>query len=325
MRVWLSTFPRMGDTTRVAIAAEEAGFHGMLLTDSQCLAPDPFLVLGAVADATTDLHIGTCATNVVTRHPSVLASLAASLQQRSSGRMHLGVARGDSALTKVGLHPVAPDAFGAALASVRALLHGETAVLDGRAVSLSWLDPSVPATPVVGVASGPRTIAGAAGNADELILQVGSDPEAVARAVRLARDAARSPDLRIAAYVIVGLEQEGGGPPPIDGVTTLLARMAARTLADDRSPQAAAAAAATRAYTVATHGLPAADDEARATEQYAVVGTAASVTDQLQRIAATGCDELVVILDSMSTNPVVLVDLVRAFGDAALPTLTAIG
>ena len=323
MRVWLSTFPRIQDTTRVAIAAEEAGFHGLMVTDSQCLRPDPFVELSAVAEATTTLHIGTCASNLVTRHPSVLASLAASLQQRSGGRMHLGVARGDSAVTKVGLHPLTPEAFAGSLASLRSLLHGETAVIDGTTVSLSWLDPSTPPTPVIGVASGPQTIVAAARNADGLILQLGSDPEAIARGVRLARDAQTSPEFTVAAYVIVGLEMEGGGRPPIDGVTTLLARMAATTLANDGSPQAAAAEAATRTYSLATHGHPAAEEEARATEHYALMGTAEHVIGQLRRIASTGCDELVVILDSMTTDPAALLDLVRAFGDTVLPALKA--
>jgi len=323
MHVWLSTFPRPHETERVARVAEASGFFGLLLTDSQCLLGDPFVELGAAADATTTLHLGTCATNVVTRHPTVLASLAATLQQRSGGRMHLGAGRGDSAVSKVGLHPLSVDAYGEALTSLRALLRGESVAFDGVDAALTWLDADLPPTPVLGVASGPRTIAAAAGHADGLVLQVGSDPDAVARCVDQARAAAPGDNLTIAAYVIVGLDA-GDGAPPIDGVTPLLARMATSTLGDAGTPQATAAAAAGRDYTVARHGLPATTD-ADVIAGYALRGDADHCADQLRRIAASGCDELVVILGSMTTPTDDLIDLVQAFGTTVLPALATVG
>ena len=319
MRVWLSTFPRPGQTERVARVAEASGFFGLLLTDSQVLLGDPFVELGAAANATTSLHLGTCATNVVTRHPTVLASLAATLQQRSGGRMHLGVGRGDSAVTKVGLHPLTVDAYGDALTSLRGLLRGDTVSFDGVEAALTWLDADLPPTPVLGVASGPRTMAAAAGHADGLIVQVGSDPDAIARCVEQVRRSATSDDFTIAAYVVVGLEA-GDDAPPIDGVTPLLARMATATLGDDDTPQATAAAAAGRDYTVARHGLPATAD-ADVIASYALRGDADHCAEQLRRIAASGCDELVVILGSMTTPTADLITLVEAFGETVLPTL----
>ncbi len=323
MRVWLSTFPRAGQTEQVARVAEAAGFFGLLLTDSQCLLGDPFVELGAAADATSTLHLGTCATNVVTRHPTVLAALAATLQQRSGGRMHLGVGRGDSAVTKVGLHPLSVAAYGEALTSVRQLLRGAPTGIDGVEVALTWLDPDVPPTPVLGVASGPRTMAAAAGHADGLVVQVGSDAAAVTRCVERVRSAGPGDAFTIAAYVVVGLEA-GDDAPPIDGVTPLLARMATATLADDGTPQATAAAAAGRDYTVARHGLPATSD-ADVIADYALRGDAEHCADQLRKVAASGCDELVVILGSMTTPTADLVDLVKAFGNTVLPALDAVG
>ena len=186
-----------------------------------------------------------------------------------------------------------------------------------------WLDPDLPATPVLGVASGPRTMAAAAGHADGLIVQVGSDPDAIARCVEQVRRSATSDDFTIAAYVVVGLEA-GDGAPPIDGVTPLLARMATATLGDGDTPQATAAAAAGRDYTVARHGLPATTD-ADVIAGYALRGDADHCTDQLRRIAASGCDELVVILGSMTTLTDDLIDLVERFGATVLPALAAVG
>lgn len=324
MRVWLSTFPRAGHTHEVARVVEESGFFGLMLTDSQCLLADPFVELGAAADATSTLHLGTCATNVVTRHPTVLATIGVTLQERSGGRMQLGVARGDSAVSKVGLQPESVDAYAESLTLLRRLVRGEAIDVDGEEVALSWLDPAVPPTPILGVASGPRTMAAAAGHADGLILQVGSDPEAVARCVRSVRAAAPDERFTIATYAIVGLEGDDDAPP-IDGVTPLLARMASATLADDATPQAAAAAEAGRTYSVARHGLAADGDAAGVIEGYAIRGNAAHCAEQLQELAGSGCDELVVILGSMTTPTPDLIDLIEAFGATVLPVLDSVG
>jgi 5,10-methylenetetrahydromethanopterin reductase len=321
MRVWLSTFARAGHTQVVAQQAEASGFYGLMLTDSQCLLADPFVELGAAADATRDLQLGTCATNVVTRHPTVVAGLAATLQHRSAGRMHLGVARGDSAVTKVGLEPLHPEEYGRSLAALRHLVRGETADIDGVEVVLTWLDATSRPPAIVGVASGPRTIETAAGNADGLILQVGSDPKAVERAVQLARGAAPGDHFTIAVYAVVGLERDGADAPPIDGVTPLLARMATASLAGDGTPQADASARAARRYSVAMHGLPDTSDDAPVIEEYAFRGDAATCAERLGELATSGADELVVILGSMTTSTPDLLDLVRAFGDSVLPAL----
>lgn len=322
MRLWLSTFARAGTTPLVAQQSEAAGFDGILLTDSQCLVADPFVELAAIADATEGLLIGTCATNMVVRHPTVLAASAMTLQERSGGRMLLGVGRGDSAVTKVGLDPITPEDFGAGLARLRDLVSGGDADFAGRRASLAWLNDAVPPVPVFGVASGPHAIEAAAHNADGLILQVGSDPDAVRRCVALARAAQRSDDFIVAVYVIVGLQEDGLAETPIDGVTPLLARMAAHTLSENSSPQAAAAAEAARTYRLETHGLAAAGEGHPQIEDYAVTGTAQECRARLLELAATGCDDLVIILGSAATPTSELVRLIEDFGARVLP-LTA--
>ena len=321
MRVWLSTFARAGRTHEIAHAAEKAAFYGITLTDSQILVADPFVELAAAADATQDLRLGTCATNLVSRHPTVTAAMAATLQQLSGGRMVLGVARGDSALTKVGLHPLTVVQFGTSLGQVRRLLRGESVEVDGHDVGLTWLDPQVSPTPVVGVASGPHAIEAVAHNADGLILQVGSDPAAVARGVQQARAVQVSPGFTIAAYVIVGLQRPGEAVA-IDGVTRVLARMADSALAGDESVQARAAHEAADTYSLAAHGLDRPDEPLGAVEDYAVLGDAPQCINHLRAIAASGCDELVVILGSATTPTEELLDLVDAFGREVLPSLS---
>lgn len=170
MKVWLNTFPRIGETAIVAREAEDVGFFGLLLTDSQCLFPETFVELCMVAQVTEQLHIGTCASNVVTRHTSVLASQATGLHVESGGRILLGVARGDSAVTKIGLTPLSPTEFGDALTSLRNLVAGRPAENGGAVSTLEWLSPQMLPLPVFGVASGPRTIEAVTQNADGIIL-----------------------------------------------------------------------------------------------------------------------------------------------------------
>jgi len=320
MRVWLSTFPQAGATQELGRVAEAAGFHGLMLTDSQTLAPDPFVELASVADVTTTLHLGTCASNVVSRHPTVVAALASTLQAHSGGRMSLGVARGDSALTKVGLHPLGTEAFGASLADVRRLVRGDSVDMDGESVSLAWVDPDAP-PPIIGVASGPHAIAEVARNADGLILQVGSDPVVVRQCIEHARAEQVQGNFTIAVYLIVGLERDGSAPP-IAGVTPLLARMATATLGEDDSPQAIASAEAARTYSLATHGLASAEEGHPEIEDYAITGSARHCADALRVIAETGCDELVVILGSMATSREELRELIATFGRDVIPALT---
>ena len=323
MKVWLSTFARAGRTHVIAHAAEAAGFFGIMLTDSQILVADPYVELAAIADSTRDLRLGTCASNLVTRHPTVLAAMAATIQERSNGRMVLGLARGDSALTKVGLRPLTVEQFGEELAGVRRLLRGEAVDYGAGAVSLTWLDPSAPPVPIVGIASGPHAIDAVAANADGLILQVGSDPSAVKRGVDAARQAQRSEDFTVSAYVIVGLQQHGE-PAPIDGVSRVLARMADAALADDDSAQARAAHDAADSYSLATHGLDGPSGTTTHVGDYAVQGDAQECLQHLRAIADSGCDELVVILGSVSTPTSELVTLVADFGRDVLRGLAGV-
>ena len=82
--------------------AEAAGFDYAWLFDSHVLWRDPYPLLTLMAQATTRLRLGTCVTNPATREPSVTASLLATLNELSGGRMDLGIGRGDSARRVLG-------------------------------------------------------------------------------------------------------------------------------------------------------------------------------------------------------------------------------
>lgn len=59
-----------------------------------------FSLLGALADATTTIGLGTLVANVANRHPAVLAAAASSVQRISGGRFILGLGAGASPSSK---------------------------------------------------------------------------------------------------------------------------------------------------------------------------------------------------------------------------------
>jgi probable F420-dependent oxidoreductase len=84
---------------RLAQAAETAGWHGLFIWDHLAFAwgapsGDPWIILAAVAHATTQLKIGTAVTPVPRRRPHVLANTIATLDLFSQGRVILGVGLG---------------------------------------------------------------------------------------------------------------------------------------------------------------------------------------------------------------------------------------
>ena len=83
MEYWTLTVASPRGSADFAARAEAAGWHGMLVVDSQNLSGDPYVALAMAATTTTTLGLGTGVTNHVTRHPAVTASAIASIQKLS--------------------------------------------------------------------------------------------------------------------------------------------------------------------------------------------------------------------------------------------------
>jgi probable F420-dependent oxidoreductase len=163
--------------TRVILqAAEAAGFCFAWFGDSHLIWHEvsPYLTLAAMHSET--LHVGPLVTNPVTRHPTVIASMMATLNEVSNGRAVLGVGRGDSAVRTLGLAPMSVAAFRTVSQQLRALCRGETVTLQDTAVHFPWLTRPVP---LFMAAYGPRVLQLAGEIADGVILQI-ADPSVVA-------------------------------------------------------------------------------------------------------------------------------------------------
>src|SRR5262245_48031345 len=85
--------------------AENAGFRYAWIFDSHVLWMEPFPLLTLMAANTKHMHLGTCVTNPAVRDVSIAASLFATLNLISEGRMELGIGRGDSSRRVLGKKP----------------------------------------------------------------------------------------------------------------------------------------------------------------------------------------------------------------------------
>src|SRR6476646_9522322 len=125
MEVWTTglSLPRVA--ARMATRAEDAGFDGMVVVDSQNLAGDCYVALAMAARETERLQLATGVTTPFTRHPAVTASAIASVQVESDGRAVLGIGRGDSALAHLGSAPARVAHLARYLETVQAYLRGD--------------------------------------------------------------------------------------------------------------------------------------------------------------------------------------------------------
>jgi 5,10-methylenetetrahydromethanopterin reductase len=174
-------------TVRMARLGEELGFDLVGIADTPGNAMDPWVAMTLAASATSRIRLATCVTNLVTRHPSITASAAASVDLASGGRSILGVGAGHSGVVNVGSAPAGANALRAGITFLRAALRGEPASWRGAAAHLPWVGRRVP---VYAAASGPVAIRTVGSAADGGFVNYGLRPEHVSRVEVLVRDGA---------------------------------------------------------------------------------------------------------------------------------------
>ena len=89
----------------LAKLSEELGFSHVWVGDSHLIWREAYVNMAAVALNTSKVKIGTGVTNPLTRHPSVVASAYATLEEYSPGRMIVGIGLGDSSVETMGMKP----------------------------------------------------------------------------------------------------------------------------------------------------------------------------------------------------------------------------
>jgi probable F420-dependent oxidoreductase len=151
-------------------------------------------------------------THFGTRHPIVIAGMAATLQAFSGNRFVLGFARSILALWKgLGIKPPTNESMGEYVKILRALWAGETVTYEGPAGHYPNMrmaeTPKVP-PPVILAAVGPKTLAVAGACFDGVVLHPFLTTDGVRRSIQVVHEAAhkagRDPkSIRIYSQVVV--------------------------------------------------------------------------------------------------------------------------
>lgn len=182
------------DLAGVVRAAEVSGYRTLFLPE--ITGRDAFVTLGALAGETRDLLLGTGVVPMRSRTLLLTAMAAATVHERSGGRLLLGLGTGAAG-------PGALDELRRSVLDLRALLAGRGAERRGERVRLS-LEPGSP-VPIWIAALGPRAMRLAGEVADGVLLNW-CPPERVAFARELVAEGAvtagRDPaEVEVGVYV----------------------------------------------------------------------------------------------------------------------------
>src|SRR5262245_35771923 len=167
--------------------AEAAGFAYGWMFDSHVLWQEPYPLLSLMSAATQRMRFGTCVTNPVVRDPTVTASLLATLNRISGGRMDLGIGRGDSSRRVMGKKPTTLENLEAAVQVIRQLNAGKQIVYEEHPIQMTWTTKDVPPVWVAGY--GPKALRCAGRVGDGVILQF-ADPHLIKWCLGLVREGA---------------------------------------------------------------------------------------------------------------------------------------
>ena len=175
--------PPSSQIVKLTRLAEEQGFTYGWLFDSHLLWMEPYPLLTLMAANTTCMRLGTCVTNPGVRDPSVTASVYATLNEISGGRMIMGIGRGDSSRRVMGKTPMTLETLEKAIHEIRALAGGQEYQADPQPIQIKWASGNL----LIYVAAyGPRALHLAGRIADGVILQF-ADPHLIKWCLTFAR------------------------------------------------------------------------------------------------------------------------------------------
>ena len=166
--------------------AEDQGFDYVWAWDSHVLWQEVYPVFTLIATNTERVKIGPCVTNPATRDVTVTASVLATLNEISGGRMVMGIGRGDSARRVIGKPPVTVERLEEACRTIKDLAEGREVDYEGTPTRLKWATGTLP---VWVAAYGPKALRTAGRVADGLIMQV-ADPYIVEWSLQYVREGA---------------------------------------------------------------------------------------------------------------------------------------
>lgn len=339
VEVWTATASSPGRVGDFARRTEAEGWDGMALVDSQNLAPDPYVLLGLAAAATSTLKLATGVTNPLTRHPAAAATAAATVQAGSHGRFVLGIGRGDSSLAHLGLAPVAPEELEQYLVRLQGYLAGEEVPFDRPSVDrlgmaagptssrIRWIIMAGAKVPVDVAATGPKVIALAARHAERVTFAVGADPGRMSWAIKCARDSGRPVGLGAYVPVLVHPERDTarslirGGVASFARFSVMHGNVVGPASAGDRNVLEAVHAAYDMEHHF-THGSPQSSPlTSEIIDRFGVAGPPEYCLDRLLSLVELGLSKLVLMGGGIGLSPEIRHQSNNLLAEKVLPHL----
>jgi 5,10-methylenetetrahydromethanopterin reductase len=188
----LGAYAPLADALAVWEEADAAGVGWIGISDTPLLAREAYVAAAALASRPGQARISSMVSNPLTRHPSVMASALATLDELAPGRIALALGTGDSAIYQSGLTPSSVDLLRQYIVAVRQLLHGEHAEWRGGDYRLLWTSATAHDVKIFVSCHGPKTLRMAAEVADGIILGFGVHAAAVEFVRDQVSDAARA-------------------------------------------------------------------------------------------------------------------------------------
>jgi alkanesulfonate monooxygenase SsuD/methylene tetrahydromethanopterin reductase-like flavin-dependent oxidoreductase (luciferase family) len=210
----LTGFYPLFDGLKRATLHESLGFDIQGFSENHSRSADCFGEMRDAARGTSRIRLACGPVNFVTRNPGVVAAGVLPIQIISGGRAICNLAAGDSAVAAAGKAPQRIDDMERDVRILRTLLDGEAVDLDDREVRLEWaVGQTWDRVPIQICASGPRSLAMAARNADRICIGVGCDPARVAWAMEVIGEALAAAgrdrkDIRIGMFAPIAIAED---------------------------------------------------------------------------------------------------------------------
>jgi 5,10-methylenetetrahydromethanopterin reductase len=284
----------------LARISEELGYSHIWVGDSHLIWREAYVNMTAIALNTTKAKLGTGVTNPLTRHPSVVGSAYATLEECAPGRMIVGIGLGDSSVETMGMKPAKLDFFERIIRHLRDLMEGKEVQLESGKIHV--LHPSKRKIPIYIAASGPKMLELSGRIADGIIVLVGVADDYVAHAKeRIAAGAAAAgrklADIDLVLWVPCAVSDRA---PAKDAVKAHVARVVAHPQPYVLDPQEQKVLADIRkTYDYYRHMNQAADHAEVIpdwlVDKFAIAGTVSQCREQIERLKKTGIQQIAII------------------------------
>ena len=302
MNYGVGLFPTESLTKMIHLAklSEDLGFSHIWVGDSHLIWREAYVNMAAMALSTSKVKLGTGVTNPLTRHPSVVASAYATLEEYAPGRMIVGIGLGDSSVETMGMKPSTLANFEKSLQQMRELFAGKEVELPTGKIHL--LHPCKGRVPIYIAASGPKMLELSGRIADGIIVLVGVADEYIAHAKEKIAAGAKAAgreleDINLVLWVPCAVSDNS---PAKDAVKAHVARVVAHPLPYVLDPNEQKVLEEIRKTYDYYHHM---DQQANHAEvipdwlvdKFAIAGTVAECRAQIERIKNTGVQQIAII------------------------------